>query len=709
MMFSKNDKIIGKILTEENLIEKPVLEEAAREISDSKENLIMALAKKEGASEERMLKAVAKRLGILYVDLKKISIEEEAIESVPLKSAAYYKIMPIKIKKGVLTVASSYPLDIKIQDDIRVNLGYKINLVLAKQSDILGMLEKYYGLGAGTVEGILAQKLEQKETKESKETGSELEDIEKLAGDASVIRLVNQIILDAYKKRATDIHIEPYRNRIKLRYRIDGVLYNTSVPPKMKNLFSAILSRIKIMSNLDIVERRLPQDGRIVVKIQNETLDLRVSFMPTPYGESVVLRVLSKKMFFGLKGLGLLPKDLDLFENIIKKPHGIIFVTGPTGSGKTTTLYACLSKINTDQSKIITIEDPIEYEVEDITQVQVKPQIGLSFARGLRSLLRHDPDVVMVGEVRDLETAQIAIRVALTGHLVFSTLHTNDAAGGITRLIDIGIEPYLVASSVEAFVAQRLVRIICPECKTEDKDVLPETKEEIQKDLNLDLNAEIKFYKGKGCESCNQTGFLGRTAIYEILLLKDPAVKELILNKASAEQIRKAAAAKRMRTLRQNGWNKVIEGITTVEEVMRVTPAREKNKKANVAPKNTSLETQREAKEKRVFSRAPRKIKMQYRMIKSSSKELVDKEKKYTVTTEDVSVGGLSFDSYYPIPVGSILETNIKMREKGKTLQCLGKIVRAELVVADKVYKTGVSFLDMSGAERKLISEYIAE
>ena len=359
---------------------------------------------------------------------------------------------------------------------------------------------------------------------------------------------------------------------MNIRYRIDGVLYNASVPSDIGRFFQAIVSRIKIMSNLDIVERRLPQDGRAIVNVGKEEFDLRISVLPTPEGEGIVIRVLPARMLFSLKKLGLEPKDLEILEKLIEKPHGIIFVTGPTGSGKTTTLYASLNKIKSTRNKIITIEDPIEYELEGITQVQIAAEVGLTFAQGLRSIFRHDPDIIMVGEVRDFETAELAIRVALTGHLVFSTLHTNDAAGAVNRLLDIGVEPYLVASSVEAFIAQRLVRLICPACKVEDKTVAQEIKLQIMKEMGA--TSDVKIYKGEGCETCNFTGFKGRTAIYEILVV-DRMIRELILKKASTDKMREKAIERGMRVLCLSGWGKVIKGLTTPAEVMRVTQVEE--------------------------------------------------------------------------------------------------------------------------------------
>ena len=463
----------------------------------------------------------------------------------------------------------SDPLDIHTIDDISLLLKKDIKAVLASRKEILEAIKKYYGVGAETIEKMAPDTAfpERAASVQAQET----QDVGESAEDASIIKFVNQVLVEAYRDRATDIHIEPYEDELSVRYRIDGVLHETKVPQSIKSFQSAIISRIKIMANLDIAERRLPQDGRIKIRVGAEEVDLRVSILPTPFGESVVIRILSTNVRFGMENLGLLKKDLDILERMIKLPHGIIFVTGPTGSGKTTTLYASLSKINTKDKKIITIEDPIEYQLKGITQIQVQPKINLTFANALRSMLRHDPDVMMVGEVRDYETAEITIRVALTGHLVFSTIHTNDAAGGVTRLIDMGVEPFLVASAVECFIAQRLVRVICVKCKHEIK---PE--KELLQELGVSSHnlSKIKIYEGKGCDACRFTGYKGRTAIYEFLEMNEP-IRELVLKRSSSEQIKKKAVELGMRTLRQDGWEKIMMGITTPSEVIRVTQQEE--------------------------------------------------------------------------------------------------------------------------------------
>ena len=570
---------IGQMLIKKGLITPEQLDICMEEQHKTGEILGKILIRKGFVKEEDFLKTLSEQLNIPHMKLKDAAIDMAAIKKVPAKFVWHYKVMPVKFEGNRLVIATSDPLH--SLDDIRLFLGYELSPVLAVESEIIESIKQYYGVGAETVEGIIAKTPKETEEPERLKEQVEVEDIEKMAEDASVVKLVNQIILEAYQRRATDIHVEPFRGKLNIRYRIDGILYNANVPADIKRLFSAIISRIKIMSKLNIVERRLPQDGRSVVKIGKEELDLRISIIPTRYGESIVIRILPTKMLFNLADLGLESDDLKLIESLIRRPHGIILVTGPTGSGKTTTLYAFLNKLKSSENKIITIEDPIEYDMEGINQIQVMPEIGFSFAQGLRSMLRHDPDIMMVGEIRDFETAELAIRSALTGHLIFSTLHTNDAAGGVARLLNIGIEPYLTASSIEAFIAQRLVRLICPECKVEDNSVPDEIKKAIMKDLaeskpalsNIKIE-EIKFYRGKGCQECNFTGFKGRLAIYEILTV-DKAIRELVLRKASTDEIRNKAINQGMRTLRVVGWQKVIAGLTTPEELLRVTQATE--------------------------------------------------------------------------------------------------------------------------------------
>jgi type II secretory ATPase GspE/PulE/Tfp pilus assembly ATPase PilB-like protein len=573
---------LGEILVKKKLITVQQLEDGLKEQRKSGELIGRILVKKGYLKEEQLLEHLAGQLNIPFIRVQDAAIDPQAIKKVPAKFAWHYKIIPIKYSQGKLTVATFEPL--RSLNEIKMFLDCEIVPVLAVEDEIVKAIEKHYGVGAETIEKIIA-----KSPKETVEESSprKVEDIEKLAEDASVVKLVNQILLEAYQKRATDIHIEPFRGRMGLRYRIDGVLYEANLSADMVHLFSAIISRIKIMSKLDIVERRLPQDGRAVVKIKQEELDLRISIIPTRYGEGAVIRILPSGMIFSLEKLGLESENLKTLESLITKPHGIIFVTGPTGSGKTTTLYACLNRVKSSKNKIITIEDPIEYELDGVSQIQVVPEIGLTFGQGLKSVLRHDPDIMMVGEVRDFETAELAIRVALTGHLIFSTIHTNDAASAATRLLDIGIEPFLIASSVKAFIAQRLIRVICPQCKDKDKEATQEVKKQIVDELSgfyrlapqklagrdkyLNLKeSDIQLYRGKGCKACNFTGFKGRMAIYEILVV-DKRIKDLILSRSSADAIKEEATRQGVETLRISGWKKVLQGSTTPDEVMRVS------------------------------------------------------------------------------------------------------------------------------------------
>jgi type II secretion system protein E len=555
---------IGDILIEKKVITQQDLDLALKEHQNTKEFLGQTLVRLNLISEEKLLKVLAEQQGIQFLDIKEITIPDSVIENVPAKFAWHYKIMPTRIDGNVLTVAISNPFDMWPVDDLETNLGYRVEIALAVSSDITKAIKKYYGVGADTIERILADS-PQEDAKERVATQEKVEDLETGADDASVVKLVNQILQQAINDRATDIHFEHYRNELLLRYRVDGILYDTQVSENIRYLYPAIVSRIKVMANLDIVERRIPQDGRAKAKIANSEYDLRISIIPTLYGENIVIRVLSTLMLFDMKELGMEENDRVILDRILEKPHGIIFVTGPTGSGKTTTLYTCLSKLNTRERKIITIEDPVEYELTGVSQIQVNPKINLTFAAALRSILRHDPDVIMVGEVRDFETAQITIQTALTGHLVFSTIHTNTAAGGATRLVDMGIDPFLITSAVDAFLAQRLVRVICPDCKEEV------TGEKLEIGENFPgINPNRPFYRGRGCQNCNKTGYKGRAGIYEILVMTED-IRKLILMKASSDVIERKARDLGVKSLSQSGWEKVFAGVTTPEEVRRVT------------------------------------------------------------------------------------------------------------------------------------------
>ncbi|MFB3817992.1 MAG: type II secretion system ATPase GspE [Candidatus Methylomirabilales bacterium] len=513
------------------------------------------------AGEDAGLPARSASLGVPAISLADPGLTLRRVtDAFPLRFMQQYVFFPLALENGTLTVVMRDPGDVETVDNIRLQAGGEVRVLLGGEREILRALEEHYG-ASSSIDRIVQDIAEDGEPAEG---GSEdVAQLKDLASEAPVIRLVNLLIARAAEVRASDIHIEPFEESLRVRYRVDGVLVNTEAPPK--RLQAAVISRIKLMARMNIAERRLPQDGRIRTGAGGAELDIRVSTIPTIYGESVVMRLLDRASTLpDLDGLGFPEEAARTFRGLIRKPHGILLVTGPTGSGKTTTLYAALRSINAVEKKIITIEDPVEYQLDGITQIQVKPRIGLTFAAGLRHIVRQDPDVILVGEIRDRETAEIAIHAALTGHLVLSTLHTNDAAGAITRLLDMGIENYLVSSTLLAVLAQRLVRRICVACKTEYapsaevlKDLPPETR-------------RLRLFKGNGCPSCTGTGYSGRLGIFELLVMDDP-LQRLILAKGDAGSIRADAVARGMTTLWQDGCRKVAAGITTPEEVLRVT------------------------------------------------------------------------------------------------------------------------------------------
>ncbi|MFH0924865.1 MAG: ATPase, T2SS/T4P/T4SS family [bacterium] len=550
---------LGSILLDRKLITDEQLEKALEESERTGESLGKILLHEKMITEAEFLSALGEQLGLpFYINLEDVKISSEIIKAVPAKIVWHYKFIPLELKDSCLTMAVSDPLIAWPAEDIKLQLGYDTKIVLCPAKEIIAAIRRYYGTGAETVEKIL-KNADSKHKEQNKEV--KIEEIGKVNEEsASVIKLVDQILNEGISNRATDIHIEPFRNKVRVRQRIDGVLYELKLPDEIKYLHPAIVSRIKIMSGLDVVERRIPQDGRAVVKVKDNIYDLRISIIPGPFAPDIVIRILPTSLLFRLEDLGMSSGNLEKLKALISRPYGILFITGPTGSGKTTTLYACLSHINIMDTKIITIEDPIEYELEGIMQTQVKPEVTFTFASALRCILRHDPDVIMVGEVRDFETAELAIRTALTGHKVFSTIHTNDAASGVTRLLDMGIEPFLLASSVNAFIAQRLVRIICPDCKEKKTTPIP---------YNNCTENNI-FYYGKGCKKCNFLGYRGRTSLHEVLIVDDE-IKELVVKKAAASEVKKVAQQKGMVTLWEHGWQMVKEGITTPEEVLKVT------------------------------------------------------------------------------------------------------------------------------------------
>ncbi|MFQ5893365.1 MAG: type II secretion system ATPase GspE, partial [Nitrospinota bacterium] len=474
--------------------------------------------------------------------------------------------IPLKAEDPTLSIVMADPSNLSLIQELKTALPFReIEIYLGLESDIASAIENYYGEGPTTIGDIVESAPFEADEEEALEGDYDISHLRDMALEAPVIRIVNLIISRAIERGASDVHIEPFEGELKVRYRVDGILHDVESPPK--RLQAAIISRVKIMAKLNIAERRLPQDGRITLKIGGRDVDLRIATIPTMSGESVVMRILDRaSIILSLEKLGFSPITLGQFESLIRRPHGIILVTGPTGSGKTTTLYGALDKINTPEKKIITIEDPIEYHLTGINQIQVKPAIGLSFASGLRSIVRQDPDIIMVGEVRDPETAEIAIQSALTGHLVFSTVHTNDAAGGITRLLDMGMENYLLASSILGILAQRLVRLICPNCKKEQ----PTTSPEVLLEVGLPATEPFEAYEGGGCEACGGTGYRGRIGIFELLII-DEEIRGLILEKTSSSVIKHHAVAKGMGTLRADGLAKVRAGLTSIAEVLRVT------------------------------------------------------------------------------------------------------------------------------------------
>ena len=529
--------------------------------SGGTDSMLTFFAREKGLSDDEYLDKLAAMLHWERVDVLHAEVSREASTRISPKVAFQYTVIPVALEEDLLTVAVCNPFDMSMLDMVRFNAHCRVQFKLASQSDIETALKKYYGVGAETLNEMAEDDLMDLDLSSDKE-------IAEGDQDASVIKFVNQIIWEAFKDRATDIHFEPEEDDLRIRYRIDGLLYQTPMPPQLKRFQSSIISRIKVMSGMNISEKRLPQDGRINVRIKGEEIDIRVSTVPTVYGESVSLRLLTRgKIFLSLDKLGFHPRDEKAIREVIIKPHGIFLVTGPTGSGKSTSLYAFLSSINSVHKRIITVEEPVEYELKGINQIAVRPDIGLTFAMGLRHILRQDPNVIMVGEIRDLETAEIAIQASLTGHLVLSTLHTNDAASAFTRMIDMGIEPFLVATSVEAVMAQRLVRTICKSCSTSQHMELNYLR---RIGYPEDEIATTDFRKGAGCEICRQQGYKGRMGIYELLLITEE-LRTPILARAPSSTISQIAIQQGMRLLRTDGWDKVKLGLTTVEEVLRVT------------------------------------------------------------------------------------------------------------------------------------------
>lgn len=753
-MQSSSDKSVYSILLSANAVSQNVLDRVFKDAQQLKIPLSQKLVRDGIIQEPKMLEIFSKSTGAPCIPLKNTPVDKALVDRVPIKLAGYYKFFPYKSEDGKIKIAVSQIFDIHVLDEIRFGLGAEIETAFAPEKEIEEMLQKHYGVGAETVNKILTQSSEGKEGDEPAET-HQVEDIEALADTASVSQLVNQIILDAYRKRASDIHLEPFRGPVRIRYRIDGVLHDMPVPPEIRKFFMPMIARIKILANMNVIEKRLPQDGKMRVKTHEEALDLRISSIPTTHGESLVIRILPGKNYWSLDQLGFTAANLQILKGLLERPNGILFVTGPTGSGKSTTLYAALNALNNNERKIITIEDPVEFELEKVSQIQVAPEIGLSFAAGLRSVLRHDPDILMVGEVRDFETADIAIRAALTGHLILSTLHTNDAASGIARLKDIGIEPYLIASSVIAFIAQRLVRVICPYCKEEDPGILLKTRQMILNELHMDPGEPVHIQRAKGCESCNQTGFGGRITIHEILVI-DEEMRKLIMSGAPAETLKTRARQAGLVTLRQDGWKKVLGGITTPEEILKVVPTDaalqtfENVRQKGVGPiyfqqPSASSEAAEPPKTeedpfagKRKHKRVNKPVPISYRVADyQGRKPEILKMKtqlsnmQWEAVTKDLSAGGLMFSSKNHCVAGrraedteeiwledvfevnNILELKINLPDGGSPIECMAKVRRLarstepeEVEKETRVFEAGVMFLVINSPDRIRLEKF---
>ena len=561
---------LGRVLTKLKRVTREQVQEALHLQKTRKEPLGQLLVGLGYITDTDVLEALAGQAGMRMVELKVDAIPNSAIEALPAETANTYQIIPLKFDSGTrhIVVAMKSPDNFRAVDDLRLLMGFKVEAVVAPCDQIDSVLKKRYGEQAPSMAAVMAE-LGDSDTLaalEGRGDSIDLEELAQAAEDNKIVRLLNLVLLQAIKDKASDIHFEPFESEFKMRYRIDGILYEMIPPPK--HLALPIISRIKVMANLDIAERRLPQDGRIELTVRNSPVDLRVSVLPTMFGESVVLRVLDRSNIqLSLDKVGLRKDELEVMRSLIKKPNGIIIVTGPTGCGKTTTLYAALSELNEPTTKILTAEDPVEYDIDGLIQCQINTDQGLTFARLLRSFLRQDPDIILVGEIRDLETAQIAVQASLTGHLVFSTLHTNDAPSSILRLLDLGLESFLLTATVEAIVAQRLVRRICLNCKEE---YVPTDEQLMELQLRRSDVEDRTLFRGRGCDKCNHSGYKGRMAIFEIMRLDDQ-LRQIILTQASTNVLRAEARKRGMRSLRDTGLMAIYEGQTTIDEVVRET------------------------------------------------------------------------------------------------------------------------------------------
>jgi type II secretion system protein E len=578
---------LGSILVERGLISAEQLARAMAEQQRSGDRIDHVLVRMAMVSSDHVLAALGEQFALPVVDLNTIEVKDTVLRALPARVVFKRRCVPIEQRNGLLRVATCDPFALDSTDELRLITGMSIEFALADERDLRKFIRTHYGVAGDTLDQLAG---DEKTLATEVAPGSPAGDRNEIeqAQEASVIKLVNDLLLEAIRERATDVHIEPYEDSLHIRYRIDGIMAHAGVPQTVNRFRNAIISRLKIMANLNIAEKRKPQDGRITLRLRGAEYDLRVSVIPMLFGEGVVLRILNKStIMFELEELGMEPAMLARWDDLITRPHGIVLVTGPTGSGKSTTLYASLKRIVNDEVKAITIEDPVEYHVEGVNQIQVHPEVGLTFAAGLRSVLRHDPDIIMIGEIRDLETAEAAVQASLTGHLVFSTLHTNDAAGAMTRLLDMGVEPFLVASSVEGVLAQRLVRRICPDCKTAYVPEPSEVPEDfvrsslfvVRGDASESTSNEPRstnhelLHRGSGCRECRNTGYRGRVGIYELLAI-DELIREMVLARVNAGRVAQAAIESgNLTLLRQAGFAKVRSGETTISEVLRATKA----------------------------------------------------------------------------------------------------------------------------------------
>ena len=562
---AKDGKDFSQILVNKGIVGPGQLEEATAMQQSSGIKLQDALVRLGYASQDEVMQAMAEEFGMKFVDLEEVEIPSAVIQLVPESVARENVVIPLSQDNGMLTIISSDPMDFETVDKLRFILNRDIEIALASRDSIQEAINRHYGQSeTESVDSMLQEftdtAIDFTETEDAASVGLDIED-----SDAPIVRLVNLIIHEAVNLRASDIHIEPFSDRIRVRYRIDGVCVERDSPPR--RLLGAIISRIKIMAYIDIAEKRRPQDGRIKLQVSGKEIDMRVSVLPSNHGQSIVLRILRKEsVLVGIRSLGFGDDDYRTFQSIIKRPNGIFLVTGPTGSGKTTTLYAALSELNRPDKKIITAEEPVEYYIPGLNQVEVKSRIGLTFARIIRAMLRQSPNIILVGEIRDKETADMAIQASLTGHLVFSTLHTNDAASAITRLVDLGVQPFLVASSLMAVMAQRLVRQICPKCQEPDE---PDAAELSALAVTAEQLKNANFTRGRGCNYCHHTGYRGRLGIFEVMRMNS-TLRELSFRREDTREIRRQARLFGMRTLVQDGVNKALEGVTTLEEVLHV-------------------------------------------------------------------------------------------------------------------------------------------